>query len=208
MLFLSVRCGSFCVGLKGCVSQTTPGSPAPRMAPSRPYDGCHGAGDGPLHHSAQGPKKRVVEEPREEELPVKHNATSGQNATPPWGVRPAHPLDVSAQPPLVAATCVEDERGGGAGEEQGEGARCGDEEEEGAGSLGSRSLSSKKEEGEEEEEETSSQLFLSSLGVQGRLSCHCVFISTETCPLHRCPNHHNHHTPRKASPLVVGRGAH
>ena len=26
-------------------------------------------------HSAQGPKKRVVEEPREEELPVKHNAT-------------------------------------------------------------------------------------------------------------------------------------
>ena len=59
-----------------------------------------------LHHSAQGPKKRVVEEPREEELPVKHNATSGQNATPPWGVRPAHPLDVSEQPPLVAATCV------------------------------------------------------------------------------------------------------
>ena len=59
-----------------------------------------------LHHSARGPKKRVVEEPREEELPVKHNATSGQNATPPWGVRPAHPLDVSAQPPLVAATCV------------------------------------------------------------------------------------------------------
>ena len=40
-----------------------------------------------LHHSAQRPKERVVEEPREEELPVKHNATSGQNATPPWGVR-------------------------------------------------------------------------------------------------------------------------
>ena len=59
-----------------------------------------------LHHSAQGPKKRAVEEPWEEELPVKHNATSGQNATPPWGVRPAHPLDVSVQPPLVAATCV------------------------------------------------------------------------------------------------------
>ena len=59
-----------------------------------------------LHHSAQGPKKRVVEEPWEEELPVKHNATSGQNATPPWGVRPAHPLDVSVQPPLVAAACV------------------------------------------------------------------------------------------------------
>ena len=59
-----------------------------------------------LHHSAQGWEKRVVEEPREEELPVKHNATSGQNATPPWGVRPAHPLDVSEQPPLVAATCV------------------------------------------------------------------------------------------------------
>ena len=58
-----------------------------------------------LHHSAQGPKKRVVEEPREEELPVKHNATSGQNATPPWGLRPAHPFDVSEQP-LVAATCV------------------------------------------------------------------------------------------------------
>ena len=37
---------------------------------------------------------------------MKHNATSGQNATPPWGVRPAHPLDVSVQPPLVAATCV------------------------------------------------------------------------------------------------------
>ena len=59
-----------------------------------------------LHHSAQGPRKRVVEEPWEEELPVKHNATSGQNATLPWGVRPAHPLDVSVQPPLVAATCV------------------------------------------------------------------------------------------------------
>ena len=59
-----------------------------------------------LHHSAQGLKKRVVEEPREVELPVKHNATSGPIATPPWGVRPAHPLDVSAQPPLVAATCV------------------------------------------------------------------------------------------------------
>ena len=59
-----------------------------------------------LHHSAQGLKKRVVEEPREEELSVKHNATSGQIATPLWGVRPAHPLDVSAQPPLVAATCV------------------------------------------------------------------------------------------------------
>ena len=37
---------------------------------------------------------------------MKHNATGGQDATPPWGVRPAHPLDVSAQPPLVAATCV------------------------------------------------------------------------------------------------------
>ena len=59
-----------------------------------------------LHHSAQGLKKRVVEEPREEELPVEHKATSGQIATLPWGVRPAHPLDVSAQPPLVAATCV------------------------------------------------------------------------------------------------------
>ena len=59
-----------------------------------------------LHHSAQGLKKRVVEEPREEKLPVEHKATSGQIATPPWGVRPAHPLDVSAQPPLVAATCV------------------------------------------------------------------------------------------------------
>ena len=59
-----------------------------------------------LHHSAQGLKNRVVEEPREEELPVVHKATSGQIATPPWGVRPAHPLDVSAQPPLVAATCV------------------------------------------------------------------------------------------------------
>ena len=46
-----------------------------------------------LHHRAQGLKKRVVEEPREEEL--RH-----------WGVRPAHPLDVSAQPPLVAGTCV------------------------------------------------------------------------------------------------------
>ena len=31
-----------------------------------------------LHHSAQGLKKRVVEEPREEELPVEHKATSGQ----------------------------------------------------------------------------------------------------------------------------------
>ena len=59
-----------------------------------------------LHHSAQGLKKRVVEEPREEELPVEYKATSGQIATPPWGVRPAHPLDVYAQPPLVAATCV------------------------------------------------------------------------------------------------------
>ena len=59
-----------------------------------------------LHHSAQGLNKRVVEEPREEELPVKHNATSGQIATLPWGVPPAHPLDVSAQPLLVAATCV------------------------------------------------------------------------------------------------------
>ena len=35
-----------------------------------------------------------------------HNATSGQIATTPWGVRPAHPLDVSAQQLLVAATCV------------------------------------------------------------------------------------------------------
>ena len=59
-----------------------------------------------LHQSSEGPKKRMVEELREEELPVKHNATSGQNATPPRGVRPAHPLDVSAQPPLVAAACV------------------------------------------------------------------------------------------------------
>ena len=31
-----------------------------------------------LHHSAQGPKKRVAEEPREEELLVKLIATSGQ----------------------------------------------------------------------------------------------------------------------------------
>ena len=59
-----------------------------------------------LHHSFQRPKERVVEEPREEELAEQHNATSGQNATPPWGVRSPHPLDVSAQPPLVAATCV------------------------------------------------------------------------------------------------------
>ena len=43
-----------------------------------------------------------MEEPREEELPGQHNATSGQNATLPT----AHPLDVSAQPPLVAATYV------------------------------------------------------------------------------------------------------
>ena len=32
------RCGS---------RQEAAGSPAPGMAPSRPYDGCHGAGDGP-----------------------------------------------------------------------------------------------------------------------------------------------------------------
>ena len=44
------RCGS---------RQLAAGSPAPGMAPSRPYDGCHGAGDA-LHHSAQR-----VEVPRE-----------------------------------------------------------------------------------------------------------------------------------------------
>ena len=30
------------------------GSPAPGMAPSRPYDGCHGAGDGPPPQRAAG----------------------------------------------------------------------------------------------------------------------------------------------------------
>ena len=43
------------------------GSPAPGMAPSRPYDGSHGAGDA-LHHSAQRPKSRVVEGPSEGEV--------------------------------------------------------------------------------------------------------------------------------------------
>ena len=27
----------------------------------------------------------------------------------------------------------------------------------------------------------------------GSHEVHCAFISTETCPLHRCPNHNHHH---------------
>ena len=43
---------------RGCVvSQTTPGSPAPSMAPSRPYDGGHGAGDGPPPQRSRSEEK-------------------------------------------------------------------------------------------------------------------------------------------------------
>ena len=60
------------------------------MAPSRPYDGCHGAGDA-LHHSAQR-----VEVPREEEEHAEYVGPRAQKAPPP-GMRPA-PLTEVAGP--------------------------------------------------------------------------------------------------------------
>ena len=53
---LSVSLADGCT--RGCVvSQTTPGSPAPSMAPSRPYDGGHGAGDGPPPQRSRSEEK-------------------------------------------------------------------------------------------------------------------------------------------------------
>ena len=64
--------------------QEAAGSPAPGMAPSRPYDGCHGAGDGPPPQRAAGGGAE--------------RGSGAREACPPTGTEASTPGDVARSP--------------------------------------------------------------------------------------------------------------
>ena len=79
---------------------------APRTAPSRPYDGGHGAGDSPPPQFSKTEGNGGGAEGGGVACESQRHKWPERNSS--WCVRNAHPLDVSAQPPQVAAAFVAD----------------------------------------------------------------------------------------------------